>query len=520
MLLLGHTTSTPRANAGFRYFHPPGLLPRPQVVAALSSAPDTPIEVVVRADGSGTTSIWTSALVRSLDLAGLSNPFIAASPDPDSAWLNPDVSFTRRDGNPGVSAYTSSKPYAIGYTVLGYALEADMSLVHVRTAHSVVAPSISAVEYAVAERGLSFNVPGRLTADLTGATGTSAWPAAGYTYLVVRTRTDIFADCNLRRELVLFWEWFYTDPVPRNLARLNGFAPLPEMVREVVVDALIDDVQCSDGSQALVPLQEGAILAFTGPRMLGGIMTLYGEIYQTAGSLVTVSYEDASTALSAPDWLALAQDMAPRSALLATLSTEGATWWGDGTGLVAAPFVRLRTGLFVHACDDDVACVPQAPREVSRETVARIAAGDIAGPAVWEALGLSFGVAPRVLCPRVGTSDRAVLERAVAEAWPGASVGGCEEASQQEMDQALLAFPGTVAFHLHTATTLEEGEVAEVPIAGSMAWDQDVFIVAKRDQGTCDPDGRALAHFLGWIFGHPSVIGDGEVRARLCGLPA
>lgn len=80
--------------------------------------------------------------------------------------------------------------------------------------------------------------------------GTFAWPAAGYTYLVMRKDTDVFNDCARRQATVDFWHCFYTSDVAKSLAVLHGFSPLPESVSTKVVTRLLSDIKCADGSLA------------------------------------------------------------------------------------------------------------------------------------------------------------------------------------------------------------------------------------------------------------------------------
>lgn len=81
----------------------------------------------------------------------------------------------------GVGAYTNITPYALGYVVLGYALQAQLSVIHLRSSNgrNVIAPSVSSVEFALAELGLDFGNTGedaaRLTADIQGAQVGAGW---------------------------------------------------------------------------------------------------------------------------------------------------------------------------------------------------------------------------------------------------------------------------------------------------------------------------------------------------------
>ena len=74
-----------------------------------------------------------------------------------------------------LAAYVATTDYTFGYIVLGYALDTGASVVWVRSVSgkNIIEPSIDAVQFAVAELGLSFGNTGesadRLTADVEGA---------------------------------------------------------------------------------------------------------------------------------------------------------------------------------------------------------------------------------------------------------------------------------------------------------------------------------------------------------------
>jgi hypothetical protein len=54
------------------------------------------------------------------------------------------------------------------------------------------------------------------------------------------------------RATLKFFTWFYSDPVSTATALAQGFAPLPDAVRQLVVDRLRADVQC-EGRAVYVP---------------------------------------------------------------------------------------------------------------------------------------------------------------------------------------------------------------------------------------------------------------------------
>lgn len=63
-------------------------------------------------------------------------------------------------------------------------------------------------------------------------------------------------------------QWFYTSDVARALATVHGFAPLPEFVMARVLDRLLNDIKCADGSLAKPEVNTSIPISYAGPRLL------------------------------------------------------------------------------------------------------------------------------------------------------------------------------------------------------------------------------------------------------------
>ena len=97
----------------------------------------------------------------------------------------------------------------------------------------------------MADFGNNGDASERLTANVMNAQGSLAWPMVGYTYLVMRKNTlRKGATCEHRKATVNFWIWFHKSDVARNLARVHGFSPLPEIVQNTVLTRLMADIKC------------------------------------------------------------------------------------------------------------------------------------------------------------------------------------------------------------------------------------------------------------------------------------
>jgi phosphate transport system substrate-binding protein len=135
--------------------------------------PPAVIQVVHRADGSGTTAVFTEYLSQVVPWwrdrigQGIRVPF------PTGRAVQ---------ASEGVAGWIRSTPYTIGYVQLGHALRVELSLAAVRNhAGRFVVPSLDTV--ASAARHPKPPQPGRIV--LLDAEGVGSYPIAAYSYLVV-----------------------------------------------------------------------------------------------------------------------------------------------------------------------------------------------------------------------------------------------------------------------------------------------------------------------------------------------
>jgi phosphate transport system substrate-binding protein len=196
-------------------------------IAALNpivKLPDTPVVVVHRADGSGTTSIFTT--------------YLAAA---DQTWNNKvgagqlvawpaGVGAT---GNAGVAAMVRQTTGAIGYMEYTFAVQSSLNCVALRNrSGAFVVPSISSMQAAV---------PPDVTADLQGTLldrpGTASYPIVSFTWLVFYR--DQAYDGRSRERAVAIYNlvsWLLGDG--QSLVLPLRYCPLPETVRKAAVDLL------------------------------------------------------------------------------------------------------------------------------------------------------------------------------------------------------------------------------------------------------------------------------------------
>ena len=112
----------------------------------------------------------------------------------------------------------------------------------------------------------------------------------GYTYLVMRKNTlRTGASCEHRKATMKLWNWFHQSSVARNLARIHGFSPLPEIVRAKVLARLRSDILC-EGKAVYSSEDEEIISGSIVPLFLSALHVL-GQAYSQVDATALVQVE-------------------------------------------------------------------------------------------------------------------------------------------------------------------------------------------------------------------------------------
>jgi phosphate transport system substrate-binding protein len=189
-----------------------------------ANIPATPIKVIHRSDGSGTTNTFTS--------------YLAASSD---EWKNgpgvgKEVNWPTGDGAPGndgVSGGVKSGDGRVGYVELQYAVVSGLSSAAVKNANGKYVKGSSDGVTAAAEGALAdFPDDFRAKPIINGA-GDDTYPIASYTYLLVY---EDQTDATKGQALVAFLYWALTDGQKEEKA--IGYAPLPAEIQQKALDEL------------------------------------------------------------------------------------------------------------------------------------------------------------------------------------------------------------------------------------------------------------------------------------------
>ncbi|HYR61149.1 MAG TPA: phosphate ABC transporter substrate-binding protein PstS [Actinomycetota bacterium] len=148
--------------------------------------PSTPITIVHRSDGSGTTYIFTTYLST---VSAAFKTAIGAGTGP--TWPT-SANFKAGAKSAGVDQVVKSTPGAIGYVELTYAVQTTTPAAAVQNGDrsAYVAPSVSTTAAAAANFDPSTLQPTNLVFNLLNAPGKDAYPIAGPTYALVYQKQD------------------------------------------------------------------------------------------------------------------------------------------------------------------------------------------------------------------------------------------------------------------------------------------------------------------------------------------
>jgi phosphate transport system substrate-binding protein len=177
--------------------------------------PDTDIVVAHRADGSGTTYVWTDYLSK------VSREWEKSVGKGTSVkW---PVGLGGK-GNEGVSGLIQQTPGCVGYIELIYAVQNHIPYGSVRnSAGSFVKADLASVSAAAA----GVNMPDDFRVSITNSPAPSAYPVSSFTWLLIPER---ISDRTKKQIIVDFLHWMLTDG--QGMTEALAYAPLPKPVVE------------------------------------------------------------------------------------------------------------------------------------------------------------------------------------------------------------------------------------------------------------------------------------------------
>ena len=175
--------------------------------------PDSPVHVVVRADASGTSFVFSKHL-SAISPEWAKNPGFGTMPN----W----PTGTRSKGNEGVTAGIMTTPGAIGYLEYGYAKGQKLPMVELENkAGKYIKPTNESAQAALA----AVELPENLIAWLPDPQGEKSYPIVTYTWLLCYKQ---YSDAKKLEALKSVIEYGLTEG--QKSSEELGYVPLPKNV--------------------------------------------------------------------------------------------------------------------------------------------------------------------------------------------------------------------------------------------------------------------------------------------------
>ncbi|MDQ2890284.1 MAG: phosphate ABC transporter substrate-binding protein PstS [Gemmatimonadota bacterium] len=183
--------------------------------------PDTDVIVVHRADGSGTTFIFSDYL-STVSASWLSKVGRGQS----LAW---PVGLGGK-GSEGVTGQVKQSPGAVGYVELSYAKQNNLPAALIQNASGMwIAPTLASVTAAAAGAAGSLPASTDYRISIVNAPGKDAYPISSFTWILIYQHPT---DAAKGKALTEFLRWAYTDG--EALASSLDYAPLPSaMIKQL-----------------------------------------------------------------------------------------------------------------------------------------------------------------------------------------------------------------------------------------------------------------------------------------------
>jgi phosphate transport system substrate-binding protein len=179
--------------------------------------PDAPIAPVQRADGSGTSFIFTNYLSKV-------NADWKATVGEGTAVKWPTG--TGGKGNEGVAAFVNRLPNSIGYVEYAYVKQSKMNYAQMQNAAGVFV-SPDDLTFKAAAAGADWNKS--FYQILTNQSGKDAWPISGATFILMQKTQDKPANASTALK---FFEWAYANG--DKMAQDLDYVPMPDAIKPAV----------------------------------------------------------------------------------------------------------------------------------------------------------------------------------------------------------------------------------------------------------------------------------------------
>ena len=192
--------------------------------------PEVDITTVHRADGSGTTWIFTNYLAK-VSKEWQEKVGFGKAP----SW--PDANAIAGKGNEGVSVFVKKVNGAIGYVEYAYALQNKMNYALLQNKDgNFVAPTIETFQAAAANADWE-HAPGYYLV-LTAQPGAQSWPITGASFILMYKEQK---DGAHSKKVLSFFDWCYKHG--SDLAVKLDYVPMPEKVVQLVKSTWLNEMK-------------------------------------------------------------------------------------------------------------------------------------------------------------------------------------------------------------------------------------------------------------------------------------
>ena len=183
--------------------------------------PSGPITIVHRADGSGTTAIFTDYLAKT---SSLWKDAVGAG----AAVKWPAASSVGGKGNEGVAANVSRVKNSVGYVEYAYAKKNKMTHIAMKNKEgNFVQPDD--LTFAAAAAGTDWSkIPGMGT-FITDAAGAKSWPITGASFILLYKNPDNKANA---AEVMKFFDFGFKEG--KNMALELDYVPMPDVTTDFI----------------------------------------------------------------------------------------------------------------------------------------------------------------------------------------------------------------------------------------------------------------------------------------------
>lgn len=195
----------------------------PKIVALNKGValPDLPIIVVTRADGSGTTAVFTEYL-------SMVSPEWQGKAGKTVKWFPGSVG---AKGNAGVAGMIQQAEGSVGYIESVYALQNKLPFAHLQNKRGkMVGPELANISAAVSKAKVAEIDKAEFKASVVDADGENAYPIAAMTWVLVYEEMPK----DKGQPIVDMLQWVLSEGGQKMTSEIN-YAPIPKELRDKVL---------------------------------------------------------------------------------------------------------------------------------------------------------------------------------------------------------------------------------------------------------------------------------------------